>query len=69
MDKRKPIDRMIDGANLKCTVCEAPAGTCDCWRHCSCGWSHRKGQPCNNPKTTRCSSKINAGRAAGEGDA
>jgi hypothetical protein len=45
--------------NMKCTICgtEESVG-CDCWEKCSCGWSNRKGRPCNNPNTTKCSSKL-----------
>lgn len=38
-----------DTSMLKCTVCGAQAGTCDCWTKCSCGWSFRKGTACRNP--------------------
>jgi hypothetical protein len=64
-DRRPPIDRMIDTSGLRCTVCNLPAGTCDCWAECSCGWSHLKGRPCNNPMTTRCSSKLRFKREKG----
>lgn len=44
--------------DLRCLVCGAKAGACDCWVVCSCGWSARKHQPCGNPNTTRCSTKL-----------
>lgn len=44
--------------DLRCTKCNAPAGTCDCWVVCSCGWSAEKHKPCGNPATTRCSTKL-----------
>src|SRR3546814_13839889 len=28
-----------DTSMLKCAVCGAQAGTCDCWVMCPCGWS------------------------------
>lgn len=46
---RAPIDRLFDTAVMKCTVCKALMGTCDCWTKCSCGWSFRKGKKCRNP--------------------
>jgi hypothetical protein len=57
-----PIVRMIDTADLRCTLCNAKAGTCNCWGQCTCGWSHRKGKCCGNPKTARCSSKVAFGK-------
>jgi hypothetical protein len=53
-----PIDRLIDSVPMTCTVCGARAGTCRCWEECSCGWSTRRGEPCRNPETTRCSTKL-----------
>lgn len=44
-----PIDRMIDAAELRCTVCNAPRGKCDCWSECACGWSFLKSDKCRNP--------------------
>src|SRR3546814_6509596 len=38
-----------DTSMLKCAVCGAQAGTCDCWEKCPCGWSFRKGAKCQNP--------------------
>jgi hypothetical protein len=57
-----PIERLIDNAGLHCTICNAPYGTCDCWVRCSCGWSARRGEPCRNPETARCSTKVKYGR-------
>jgi hypothetical protein len=31
---------------------------CDCYERCSCGYTTDKGQPCRNPETTRCSTKL-----------
>lgn len=49
-DDRSPIARMIDAADLRCTVCGARRGGCDCWTQCQCGWSFRKEGKCRNPK-------------------
>jgi hypothetical protein len=48
-DRRKPIERLIDAAGLRCTVCGAPMGRCACWTRCPCGWCYRKGDRCRNP--------------------
>lgn len=48
---RAPIDILID-SGMRCTLCNAPMGQCDCWQKCSCGWSHEKGTTCRNPKCT-----------------
>jgi hypothetical protein len=53
---RSPIQRLLDRVEWHCAICGEV--TCDCWQKCSCGWSHEKGQPCNNPKTSMCSSKL-----------
>ena len=58
---RSPIEILIDSCGMKCCKCGADAGKCDCWTECSCGWSAEKGQPCNNPATTRCSTKLKFG--------
>lgn len=34
---------------MRCTLCNQPAGTCDCWTLCGCGWSYEKGTSCRNP--------------------
>lgn len=52
------IDALFSKANMKCTVCGAPAGDCDCWERCSCGWSACKGEPFSNPKTKRYTTKV-----------
>jgi hypothetical protein len=31
---------------------------CACYVQCSCGWIADRGKPCNNPETTRCSTKL-----------
>jgi hypothetical protein len=41
-----------DHSMLKCTVCGAGHGQCDCWTKCTlpgCSWSYRKGTQCRNP--------------------
>lgn len=45
-----PIDRMIMGV-VKCTICGAGYGKCDCWQKCpKYGWSFEKGKACRNPE-------------------
>lgn len=39
--------------NMRCSVCGEPAGSCDCWTQCSCGWYFRKGTKCMNPEHTK----------------
>ena len=56
------LERMIDKANLRCTKCDAKAGTCNCWEPCSCGWTAERGKPCHNPNTARCSTKVKHGK-------
>lgn len=49
---RKPrisIEILIDQADLRCTLCNAPRGRCNCWTACSCGWSYETGGRCRNP--------------------
>lgn len=50
---KSSMERLIDAAvargDFRCTICGAPAGSCDCWVECSCGWSYRNGQACRNP--------------------
>ena len=59
------LRRMIN-STVRCTRCGAKGyGTCDCWRQCSCGWMAAKDEPCGNPKTTRCSSKLQFGEKRG----
>jgi len=46
--------RMLRGdmSMMKCTICAAQAGTCDCWTKCAvpgCAWSFQKGTACRNP--------------------
>ena len=43
-----PLDALVDSV-MRCTVCGAKMGECDCWTRCGCGWSYRKGTSCNNP--------------------
>lgn len=52
------IDAFFGKAKLKCTICEADEGECDCWEKCSCGWMAEKGMPCENPDTKNCSTKL-----------
>lgn len=43
------LDRMIL-SSVKCPICGAGYGQCDCWQKCSvCGWSFQKGKACRNP--------------------
>jgi hypothetical protein len=55
------IDALFARADLRCTICGAPAGTCDCWERCSCGWHALRGEMCRNPETIRCSTKLKYG--------
>lgn len=59
-------DLLAGRATLYCVICSAPStagkDTCDCWEKCSCGWSALKGEPCRNPATTRCSTKVKYGK-------
>lgn len=47
-EQKTPVNRAVDGV-VKCTVCGAHLGACDCWQRCECGWNYRKGEMCNNP--------------------
>ena len=38
--------------NMRCTKCDAPWRTCDCWTECRCGWSYPTGTACRNPLHT-----------------
>ncbi|HEY8066560.1 MAG TPA: hypothetical protein VIF40_17825 [Methylosinus sp.] len=49
---RSPIDILFDRADMRCTICNALAGTCSCWTRCSCGWSYETGKACRNPNCT-----------------
>ncbi len=42
-----PEGRMILGA-VRCVICDAPFGGCDCHSRCRCGWFVRKGEQCRN---------------------
>ena len=44
---RSPIDSLLDGVVMHCTICGA--SSCDCWVRCACGWSFEKGEECHNP--------------------
>ncbi len=49
---KTPMDILFDRAAMKCAICGAKAGTCDCWHKCTipgCHWSVQKGHRCNNP--------------------
>ena len=43
-----PIDRLIRGS-VKCVICGAAYGACDCWTKCACGMLVEKGTKCRNP--------------------
>jgi hypothetical protein len=50
---KTPMDILFEKADMKCSICGAKAGTCDCWHPCDdpdCHWSVEKGHECNNPK-------------------
>jgi hypothetical protein len=53
---RSPIDILFDRADMRCTICNAPAGSCACWTRCTCGWSYETGKACRNPKCEFCPS-------------
>lgn len=55
------LGQMIQSV-VRCTLCGAGYGACDCWTQCSCGWTAEKGKPCNNPNTSRCSTKVAHGK-------
>lgn len=47
---RTAIDALFDKADMRCTRCGAPAGTCNCWVTCACGWTMgRSEKTCGNP--------------------
>lgn len=55
LPKFEPTHRgsLLDSAAvLRCTICHAKRGECDCWTSCPCGWNYRKGTPCRNPECT-----------------
>lgn len=58
------INELMRRLPMNCARCGAivpPGGSieaCGCWEQCSCGWTAEKGKPCNNPNTTRCSTKA-----------
>ena len=65
MPSRTPIGALIDATPMCCTLCKEPAGTCQCWEACSCGYHTVRGTPCHNPGTTRCSTKLRYGTPKG----
>jgi hypothetical protein len=53
--------KLLNGTlKMKCAICGEES--CGCWEKCSCGWSTLAGEPCRNPATTRCSTKVKYGR-------
>lgn len=42
---RAPIETMVD-AVVRCTMCGALPGACDCWTQCHCGSVFLKGEKC-----------------------
>ena len=56
------MDALFNKSSMKCTLCGAGMGNCDCWEQCTCGWTAEKGKPCSNPKTARCSTKLKYGK-------
>ncbi|PWB94632.1 hypothetical protein [Methylosinus sporium] len=49
---RSPIDVLFGHADMRCTICGAPAGACSCWTRCACGWTYETGKACRNPNCT-----------------
>lgn len=51
--------------NMRCVLCDTLSSAgCTCWEKCSCGWSAQRGFQCNNPATTKCSTKLKYKRQA-----
>lgn len=50
MSVRTPIDALLDQVKMRCTRCNAPAGSCSCWTKCRCGWLFETGAACRNPR-------------------
>jgi hypothetical protein len=43
-----PLDKLILDS-VKCTICGAGYGKCDCWVRCTkCGWSFENGTKCRH---------------------
>ena len=61
---RTPIETLFDTVVWRCTTCGAVQGQCDCTETCSCGWRTPRGTACQNPATTRCSTKLHYGTPA-----
>lgn len=49
MSPRLTMDALFSQADLRCAVCGAKDGECDCWAKCECGWRFRRGETCRNP--------------------
>lgn len=50
---KTPIEILFDKSDLRCTICNAKQGMCDCWVKCDipgCKWSYEKGDKCRNPE-------------------
>lgn len=58
MSRSTPMDLLFAQADMRCTTCNAKAGTCGCWERCTCGWHNVRGTFCRNPETIRCSGKL-----------
>jgi len=49
----RPIDALLDRSKMRCTLCNALMGQCDCWTECPCGWSFQKSTACRNPQCSQ----------------
>ena len=58
------IAELIRRTPMTCTKCGhvGAVASCDCWEKCSCGWWAERGEPCRNPDTARCSTKVKYGK-------
>ena len=61
-----PMDMMFLKAKMKCTICDAKAGTCNCWLDCACGWKYRNGESCRNPECELTQGKEDLNTINGE---
>jgi hypothetical protein len=57
---RTPEEIIFGNADLRCTICNAKIGACDCWVKCECGWSYEKGTKCRNSlhEVTDCAKQL-----------
>lgn len=52
------LDKLLDQADWRCTVCGAQAGSCGCWKKCWCGWSYRVGEACGNDHDAHLANNV-----------